>query len=468
MPFVPLPRLAARRAAAAALATVAVVASAAATATATAAPPWEPPTAPQGAPATTPALAFNAAGVGVLAGDTGGGASPNAVGPHTVGTLNDDNDAFPGPVSPLTPTNFALADRFALYGLTRMVGLGTHFSRTRSRAGMALGNAGDELVDIRLLGPTDRAGAAEAIAANTRGDIAASFGACANSACEHQSLYLVIRRAGEEPLPSIRVDKVAVRQISAVAVNARGDALIAWQANGGVFARIRSAGGTLYRTERLGNPGEPVRAISAVLTADRAAAVAWEAQSVSEGTPGSPATVDATYKSAGASHHFSSPQRVATVPALATGHYVGERAVKLVLAPDARITLAWTAYANGRFVVRVADRKGSQFRGAQTLSDPAVDAVLADLDAGPASALAVAWRTGVAGVDAGVGTAGLDAALRAPGAPAFGPAESVEQGTAALNAVLRFDPSTGRVVAAWNDLAAIRTSARAPFVAAGD
>jgi hypothetical protein len=74
----------------------------------------------------------------------------------------------------------------------------------------------------------------------------------------------------------------------------------------------------------------------------------------------------------------------------------------------------------------------------------------------------------VAGVDAGVGTAGLDAALRAPGAPAFGPAESIEQGTAALNAVLRFDPSTGRVVAAWNDLQAIRTSARAPFVAAGD
>ena len=54
-----------------------------------------------------------------------------------------------------------------------------------------------------------------------------------------------------------------------------------------------------------------------MLTSDRAAAVAWEAQTVNEGTPGSPATVDATFKDSGASHHFHSSQRLATVPALA-------------------------------------------------------------------------------------------------------------------------------------------------------
>ena len=258
-----------------------------------------------------------------------------------------------------------------------------------------------------------------------------------------------------------------MRQISTVAINARGDMLIAWQANGGVFARIRTAGGTLYKTERLGNPGEPVRAISGVLTADRAAAVAWEAQSVSEGTPGSAATVDATFKEAGASHHFHSSQRLATVPALATGHYVGARAVKVVLSRDERITAAWTGYANGRFVVRAADLSDFRFVGAQTLSDPAVDAVLHDIDAGPSSELALAWETGVAGVDAGAGPRGLAAALRAPGAPAFAPAESVEQGTAALDAALRFDPSTGRIVTAWNDLQSIRTSARPALVPPG-
>jgi hypothetical protein len=461
MTSVPLARPAARLAAAVALASAVIAASTAATATA--APPWEPPTAPQGAPATSPALAFNAAGLGVLAGDTGGGASTSSVGPHTVAALSDDADAFPGPVAAMTATNFALADRFALYALGRIVGLGTHFSRSRSRAGIVFGNAGDKLTNVRFLGPTDRAGTAEAIAANTHGDVAASFGACANAACQHQSLYLVVRRAGNAPLPSIRVDNVAVRQISAVAVNARGDALIAWQANGGVYARLHTAGGTLYRTERLGNPGEPVRAISAVLTADRAAAVAWEAQDVNEGTPGSAATVEASFKAAGATHHFHSAQRLATVPALATGHYVGERGVKVVLSPDDRITAAWTGYANGRFAVRAADLSGFRFVAAQTLSDPAVDAVLSDLDAGPASALALVWRTGVAGVDAGTGTPGLDAALRAGGAPAFGPAETIEQGTAALNAVLRFDPATGRAVAAWNDLQTIRTSARALF-----
>ena len=445
-------------------ATGAIVAAAIAASTAAAAPPWSAPAATQGAPPSTPVLAFNAAGLGVLATDTGGGATPDAVGPHTVAALTDEAGAFPGPMTAMTATNFALADRFALYGLSRIAGIGTHFSRARSRAGLVLGTAGDKLTDVRSVGPTDRSGTAQAIAANPSGDVAASFGVCSNDACEHQSLYLVVRRRGDSPLPSIRVDNVAVRQISTVAINARGDMLVAWQANGGVFARIRTAGGTLYKTERLGNPGEPVRAISAVLTADRAAAVAWEAQSVSEGTPGSAATVDATFKEAGASHHFHTSQRLATVPALATGHYVGARAVKVVLSRDERITAAWTGYANGRFVVRAADLSDFRFVAAQTLSDPAVDAVLHDVDAGPSSELAVAWETGVAGVDAGAGPPGLAAALRAPGAPAFAPAESVEQGAAALNAALRFDPSTGRIVTAWNDLQSIRTSARPALV----
>jgi hypothetical protein len=444
---------------------VVALAAALTAAPATAAPPWSAPAAPQGMPPSTPALAINGAGLGVLATDTGGGSSPDAVGPHTVAALTDDNGAFPGPLVSLTATNFALADRFALYALSRITGMGTHFSRANSRAGLVFGAVGDKLTTVRSVGPTDRSGVGEAIAANNNGDVAASFGVCSNTACVHQSVYLVVRRAGDSPLPSIRVDNVAVRQISAVAINPRGDMLIAWAANGGVFARIRTAGGTLYDTERLGNPGEPVRQISAVLTADRAAAVAWEAQDVGEGTPGSAATVDATFKEAGASHHFHSSQRLATVPALSTGHYVGSRGVKLVLSPDERISAAWTGYANGRFVVRTAEVSGFRFVGAQTLSDPATDSVFHDIAAGPSSEFAVAWETGVAGVDAGVGTPGLAAALRDPNAAAFDPAESIVTGTPALDAVVRFDPSTGRAVAAWNDLQTIRYAARPALVA---
>jgi hypothetical protein len=457
------PTLPRRLAAAAALSAALASAAAAGPAPAHAAAPWSPPTPVQGAPATAPALAFNAAGLGVLAADTGGGASTGAVGPHTVGALVDESDAFPGPVTQLTATNLPLGPRFALYGLGRFVGLGTHFSRGSGRAAIAFAQAGGKLTNPHFLGPTDRAGQAEAIAANARGDVAASFGVCANRACVHQSLYLVVRRAGRPPNRSLRVDNVAVRNISTVAVNARGDMLIAWQANGGVFARIRTAGGTLYRTERLGNPGEPVRSISAVLTAARAAAVAWEAQDVNEGAPGSAAIVDATFKAAGGRHHFHSQQRLATVPALATGHYVAERGVKVVLAPDGRITATWTGYDDGRFVVAASDLAGFRFGAGRTLSDPAVDSSLSDADSGPDSGVAVAWRTGVAGADTGAGPTGLSAAVRPPGAPGFGAAEQIEQGTLALDAVLRFDPSTGRVVAAWNDLQAIRTSARDPL-----
>jgi hypothetical protein len=116
--------------------------------------------------------------------------------------------------------------------------------------------------------------------------------------------------------------------------------------------------------------------------------------------------------------------------------------------------------------VRAAALSGFRFTGAQTLSDPAADATLADLDAGPNGGLAVAWATGIAGNDPGVGTPGLDVALRVAGATAFSPPEVVEQGAAPFGATVRFDPSTGRAVAAWNDLQALQTSVRPPLTAA--
>src|SRR6476469_5505892 len=237
-----------------ACALAALLAAAFATAApAAAAAPWSAPAAVPGSPATAPTVAFNAGGVGVLTGDTGGGASSGAVGPITV----------------FTATNFALGDRLALYGLGRIVGMGTHFSSADDRAGIVIGDAGEKLTNVHFVGPTDRAGAAQALAANNRGDVAATFGVCNNGACAHQSLFLVVRRSGGAVQSSQRMDNVAVGNISTVAINDRGDMLVAWQANGGVFARIRTAGGTLYAAERLGNPGEPVRAISAVLTPNR-------------------------------------------------------------------------------------------------------------------------------------------------------------------------------------------------------
>jgi hypothetical protein len=466
----PPPRRRARRRRdrrAATLAALALIAACAAgpVAPAAAAAPWSAPAAVPNAPVSAPTLAFNAGGVGVLTGDAGGGASSGAVGPHTFGSVADDEATFPRPMVAFTATNFALGDRVALYGLGRIVGLGTHFSSADNRAGIVFGDAGEKLTNVHFVGPPDRTGAAQALAANNRGDVAGTFGVCANAACVHQSLYLVVRPAGGSIRPSLRLDNVAVGNISAVAINARGDVLVAWQANGGVFARIRTAGGTLYATERLGNPGEPVRAISGVLTANRGAAVGWEAQDVDEGTPESPATVDASAKAAGASHHFHSAQRLGSVPTLATGQYVSERAVKLVRSVDGRITAAWTDFDSDRFIVRTATLGATRFRSGVRVSDPSVDSVLVDLDAGPSSELAVAWRTGVAGADPGTGVPGLDVALRRAGGTAFAAAEVVEQGAAANDATLRFDPSSAVVVTAWDDGQAMRTATRPALVA---
>src|SRR3954469_7174959 len=109
--------------AAAALAAAALAAGAP---TAGAAPPWSPPAAVPGLAPGTPALAFNEAGAGLLAVDTRGGTSPDDVGPPPAGPPADDQRAFSGPAFQMAATNFALADRFALYGLQRIVGLGTH------------------------------------------------------------------------------------------------------------------------------------------------------------------------------------------------------------------------------------------------------------------------------------------------------------------------------------------------------
>src|SRR5262249_15172168 len=155
---------------------------------------------------------------------------------------------------------------------------------------------------------------------------------------------------------------------------------------------------------------------------NRAASVAWESQDVGEGTPESPARIEASSKAAGASHHFHSSQRLGTVPTLATGQYVSGRAVKVVRSDDGRVTAVWTGFDNGRFVVQAATLSATTFRAGVTISDPAVDAILGDADAGPSSAFAVAWRTGVAGADPGVGTPGLTVALRNPGRSEFLPA----------------------------------------------
>ena len=118
--------------------------------------------------------------------------------------------------------------------------------------------------------------------------------------------------------------------------------------------------------------------------------------------------------------------------------------MKVVRSVDGRITAAWTDFDSDRFIVRTATLGATRFRTGTTVSDPAVDSVLADLDAGPSSELAVAWRTGVAGADAGTGVPGLDVAFRRPGGTAFAAAEVVEQGTRGERRDAALRPVVGR------------------------
>jgi hypothetical protein len=204
--------------------------------------------------------------------------------------------------------------------------------------------------------------------------------------------------------------------------------------------------------------------MSAVLHHGLAAVVAWSAQAVSEGDAGSPATVTAAVKESGSRRHFHAAHRLGSIPALGTGRYVSERPVKVVQTRDRRVFAAWSSFAGGHYVVQAAQLESWRVGVPQTLSNPAVDSVLTDLDAGPRGEIAVQWRTGVAGTGPGAGTPGLQASFRRPHDPVFQTAETIQSGKPAYSPTLRFDPATGRALAAWNSIEdqQLLTSVRPP------
>lgn len=409
---------------------------------------WSSPQLVPGSPDAAPTLRATASGTVVLAAD--------ASGPRTLGAVAAADATF-GALAVLTSTNFTLGPRFAPYATKSLTALGTHASSTGGRAGLAFGTAGSKLTNIRWLGPSDRPGAAEALSANAAGDVAATFGACANSACQHQILYLVRRRAGSSPDGSRRLDDTAIT-ISTTAVNARGDLLVAWQGNGGVYAQILTKGGTLYAKEHVANVGEPVRSLSAVLGPDRGALVAWEAQDVGEGQPESDAIVSVAVKQAGASHTFHSAQTLETIPPLGTGHYVAAPGVRAGLTADGRLTVAWTGYTDPRFVVRAADLPSGSFRFGTpaTLTGATTDTILGDLAVGPSgNATTVAVLAGLRGNDpVNPKGATLQACTRAATATAFAPCAAVTDGTTVPQDVsAAYAPTpTPRAILAWRSV----------------
>ncbi len=428
-------------------------------AAAQAAPPWSAPAAVPGTPDALSGLVFAPGGAGFTGWSTGGFAPENRYEVSGFDVTREGAAATPRKVS-----DGMLAAFFGAYGTDRLVAAGGTYGM-RPRPLLAFGRIDGQLGKPRRLAGTRR-GYASGLAVNARGDVAVILRLCPirGSGCSRPTPYLVVRRAGRRITKPIPLAERGPAYAATVAINARGDALAVWDrplrgttGRRGVYTRIRTAGGRLSRTRRVGT-SHPVPKLSAALGDDRTPVVGWLGQRISEGLPLTPAEIWISIR--------GGAQRVETVPNLGTGRYVGQAGVKVAIAAGGRPLAAWTGYEDERFVVRAAEvRPGAPV---QVVSDPARHTVLADLATSDRGEAVVMGLTGIRGADPDTGPAsvGVVASLLAPGAAAFGALESVADPKDFRETVdAEFVPGTGRVVAVWRDLGtrSLAISTRTPM-----
>lgn len=222
----------------------------------------------------------------------------------------------------------------------------------------------------------------------------------------------------------------------AVAVNARGDVLAAWDRSGTIESRLYT--GRWRPVVKLGKVTAAMH-IGAALGADRRALVSWVDQRVSEGNTGQNATVAAAARSAklGFSRarvleQFPDP----TIP--------GGTVVQTAYTSDGRGIVTWS----GRTAVRAALVGGRSFGAAQDIAPVAPDEGQNDRGL-------YALATGPDGSALVTATAGVDSernqVLAVPFADgAFGPAETVSDAEPLLHQPsAAFDPASGNFVVAW-------------------
>jgi hypothetical protein len=415
-----------------------------------AADPWSAPATIEGSgDASLVDVVFPGGGNG-FAGLTSGGALPDS-GSAGGATITPGGTAGPA----RTLTRGYLAQSFGAYGGDRLLAVGARYVG-KPRPYWSIGRTSGTLSarrgfpGVRYAYPMD-------LAVNARGTAVVALELCTGArSCGRAAPAIAIRRAGAKGFSRpVRLGD-GPSTAMAVAVNPRGDVLVAWDrprrgATGTrhVYAAIRTAGGR-RTTNRIGS-AVTIPRLSAAIGTDRRALVGWIGQRVGEGDPGSPATIQVA--DAEPRRRFGAAQRLEVVPQLETGHYVGQAGVKVAIAGDGRKLVAWTGYLDGRFVVRAGRVEGGELREpAQVVSDPATDTVLGDLVAGPAGEAVAMLLSGIRGADPS-GPVGVLAAARTPGTDAFATPEVVAapQGFRE-NVHAAIAPTTGRVVAAWRDL----------------
>ncbi|HET6508530.1 MAG TPA: hypothetical protein VFG42_17190 [Baekduia sp.] len=428
-------------AAVAALATT-VAAVPAATAAAVAAAPWTEPAAIPGAAPTPAPLIVTGDGRALVfpASDRSNAVTP-AGAPTEIVPLNPATGAAAG-----TPRSLSIASVLAAsYARDHYVIAGSTLDRDgtisdKSHVQVAYGTGGGDVGPLKGI-PGSTGEHAFALAANDDGVIAIVLG----NTTERR---LLIRRPNGRGFVQAFQAKVGSQGRGAtVAVGAKGDVLMVWENAHHIYARHVGTSGGVGAVHHIGD-GVQSHLQAAVESGGRLMA-AWVSQRVGEGDASTPATLFFTTAAPGKG--FNKAKQIESVGVEGTGRYVSDPAVRLVTGGAS--LLAWTGYdaGTGHYVVRVMSLSGGHTSTPQTVSDPAVDAVLGDLSVDAAGGAGVVWRTGVAGADPDGASQQAQAALRPSPSQPFGAPETIEApasgGSLPYAPLIALAPSTGAALA---------------------
>jgi hypothetical protein len=273
------------------------------------------------------------------------------------------------------------------------------------------------IVDERSLGGIPK------LAVNARGDAAIAY--YRNLGGTNNRVMVSLRRAGGSFGAPFQIAHGRIRSV-AVAVGPRGDVLVAWDARGTIQARYRSPSASGFQAiETIASEPTFFAQIHAAVTGNGRGYLAWSAKFLSEGGSQGPVFNQVAVRPAG--HRFRAaqllerddPSRPQEPIALATS------------GNDA--TVAWTGFDGSNARVRVATTDaGARFGAPQDVSPAGRDGVVSDLAAAGGTRLVV-WDNG--SFDANQVFAALGSAGGAFGAPeAVSAPQEARAGRASLGA----------------------------------
>jgi hypothetical protein len=229
-----------------------------------------------------------------------------------------------------------------------------------------------------------------------------------------------------------------------VALDFRSDRLVVFSQRGSLYARELPAKGAPHAVQRLGPAPPPGARIAAVASDDDRGIVAWSNRNADQ------TSIYVSRSETGV--RFGAPQlleRFPDPPGLPA--YVDSP--RLVRLSSESVMLAWTGAQDGHWAIRTAPIDLHGVRGANTISPPGRDALLAGFAPGPDDEVLALWT------EPQPSTTGLDLSRQAifaargfdayPGQTAFAAGEQVAPPGPNGDATVALDPNSDRAIAAW-------------------